>query len=346
MTDSAQTQTPPVSASPDPLLQMIFGSVVTQMIAVAARLGLADLLAEGPMSVDELAAATHTHTPSLYRLMRALASVGIFEETESRRFTLTPLAARLQSDAPFSLKGFAILLGSEFYYRSWANLLHSVQTGESALELTYGMNLFEYLHQHPGDAAIFNEAMTSVSGREAAAVRDAYDFSGCRTLVDVGGGHGVLLSTILKANPSLQGILFDRPPVVAGAGPLLQQEGVADRCQVVGGDFFTEVPAGADAYILKYVLHDWDAGRARKILENCRAAVTPGGRVLVVDAVIPAGNTPFIGKLRDIVMLSMTPGGVERTEAEFQELFSEAGFKLNRVIPTKSVVSIVEGIPV
>lgn len=343
MTNPAQTQTRP--AALDPLLQMIFGSVVTQMIAVAARLDLADLLAEGARSVDDLAAATHTHAPSLYRLMRALASVGIFAETESRRFALTPLAGRLQSDAPFSLKGFAVLFGSEFYYRSWPNLLYSVQTGESALELSYGLNLFDYLHQHPADAAIFNEAMTSVSGREAAAVRDAYDFSGLQTLVDVGGGHGVLLTTILKANPLLYGILFDRPPVVAGAGPLLQQEGVTDRCQVVGGDFFTEIPAGADAYILKYILHDWDAGRARNILENCRAAVVPGGRVLVVDTVIPAGNTPFLGKLRDIVMLSMTPGGVERTEAEFRELFSGAGFQLNRVIPTQSIVSIIEGIP-
>lgn len=345
MADSTHPQTSPTPSPPDPLLQMIFGSVVTQMIAVAARLDIADLVAEGDRSVDELADMTNSHAPSLYRLLRALASVGIFAETEPHHFTLTPLAGRLQSDVPFSLKGFAILFGSEFYYRSWANLLHSVQTGESALELTYGMNLFDYLHQHPGDAAIFNEAMTSVSGREAAAVRDAYDFSGFQTLVDVGGGHGILLTTILKANPSLQGILFDRPPVVAGASALLQQEGVVERCQVVGGDFFTDVPAGADAYILKYILHDWDAGRARRILENCRAAVVPGGRVLVVDTVIPAGNTPFLGKLRDIVMLSMTPGGVERTEAEFQELFSGAGFKLNRVIPTKSIVSIIEGIP-
>lgn len=345
MTKSVQPENSPQAAAPGQLLQMIFGSIVTQMIAVAAKLNLADLLSDGARPVDELAAATHTHPPSLYRLLRALASVGIFAETEPRHFTLTPLAGLLQSNAPNSLRGFALLLGSEFYYRSFTNLLHSVQSGESALQTTFGIGLFEYLHQHPGDAAIFNEAMTSVSGREAGAVRDAYDFTGIQTLVDVGGGHGVLLATILKANPALQGILFDRPPVVAGAGPLLQQEGVADRCQVVGGDFFASIPAGADAYILKYIIHDWDDERAEKILKNCRQAMAPGGRVLIVDAVIPAGNAPFIGKLRDMVMLAVTSGGVERTAAEFQTLLAGAGFRLNRIVPTNSVVSVVEGVP-
>lgn len=344
MKNSAQLPNLPQTSPASQLIQMIFGSVVTQMIAVAARLGLADLLSDEAKSVDELAAATTTHAPSLYRLLRALASLGIFAETAPGHFMLTPLAGLLQSNVPNSLHGFAILLGSEFYYRSFTNLMHSVQTGDSALETTYGLSLFEYLHQHPEDAATFNRGMTSVSGREAAAVREAYDFTGTQTLVDVGGGHGVLLATILKANPSLQGILFDRPPVVAGAELLLQGEGVADRCQIVGGDFFTSVPAGADTYILKYIVHDWDDERAEKILRNCYQAMASGGRVLIVEAVIPAGNEPFIGKLRDIVMLTVTSGGVERTEAEFRELLARAGFRLNRIIPTQTIVSIVEGV--
>jgi len=315
------------------------------MIAVAAQFGLADLLNEGPKSVESLADATGTNAPALYRLMRALASEGIFKETDPGYFALTPVAERLRASDPHSLQDYAILFGSDFHYGSLPKLLQSVQTGDSAFEMTFGMNLFEYLHQHPTDATVFNKAMTSVSSQEAVAVSKAYDFSKVRTLVDVGGGHGILLSTILGANPSLKGILFDRPAVVENASVLLQHEGVAARCEIAEGDFFAGIPAGGDAYILKYIIHDWDDTRAQKILENCRKAMGPEGRLLVVDTVIPAKNTPFIGKLKDIVMLAITSGGMERTDVEFQNLFASAGFKLNRIIPTRTIVSIIEGIP-
>jgi len=345
ITDSANPQNPRAASSTDQLLQLIYGTIITQMIAVAAQLRIADFLDGEPKSVKDLAAATDTHAPTLYRLLRALANVGIFAEIEPQRFTLTPLARLLQSDAPNSLQRYAILFGTQLWYGSLTNLLRSVQTGDSALEITFGMNLFEYLQQHPADGAIFNEAMTSISRQEAIAVRDAYDFSPFRTLVDVGGGHGILLTTILKANSALKGILFDRPAVVEGARALIQQEGIGDRCQPVDGDFFTAVPTGGDAYVLKYIIHDWDDERARKVLSNCREAMRPDSRVLVVDVVIPTGNTPFVGKLKDMVMLSVSPSGLERTEAEFKDLFSKAGFKLNRIIATNSIVSIIEGVP-
>ena len=345
ITDSANLQDPHAASSTEQLLQMIYGTIITQMVAVAAQLKIADFLDGDPKSVEDLAAATDTHAPTLYRLLRALAHLGIFAETAPQHFTLTPLASLLQSDAPDSLQRYAILFGTPLWYGSLTNLLRSVQTGGSALEITFGMKLFEYLQQHPADGAIFNEAMTSVSRQEAIAVREAYDFSPLRTLVDVGGGHGMLLTTIVKANPALKGILFDRPAVVEGARALMQQEGVSDRCQLLGGDFFTAVPKGGDAYVLKYIIHDWDYERARKILSHCREAMRPDSRVLVVDVVFPTGNTPFVGKLKDMVMLSVSPSGMERTAAEFQDLFSESGFKLNRIIATNSIVSIIEGMP-
>lgn len=344
--DSTPWQNASEGSPTNQLLQMIYGSFITQMIAVAAQLGIADLLHEGPKSLEELAAATDSHAPTLYRLMRALASVGLFAENEPRRFVLSPLASLLRTDTPDSLHDYAILCGSDFYFRSLTNLRRSAQSGKPALELTFGMNLFEYLQQHPSDAAMFNAAMTSISRQEAIAVRDAYDFSGLQTVADIGGGHGVMLAIILKANASLRGILFDRPAVVQGAAALLQKEGVADRCQMVEGDFFAAVPAGADAYLLKYIIHDWDDGRARQILSNCRQAMSPAGRILVVDAVLPTGNTPFIGKLKDIIMMTVAAGGMERTAAEFQDLFAKAGFQLSRIISTQALVSIVEGIPV
>jgi len=333
------------AASTEQLLRKIYGSVITQMIAVAAQLKIADLLIEGPKSVERLADATDTHAPTLYRLMRALASEDIFEETDPGHFALTPVAELLQVSNPYSLRDYAILFGSDLYYHSWPNLLQSVQSGDSALEMTFGMNLFEYLQQNPTDATIFNEAMTSVSSQEAIAVSKAYDFSEAQTLVDVGGGHGILLATILRANPSLKGILFDRAAVVESASALLQNESIATRCEIAEGDFFTAVPTGGDVYILKYIIHDWDDERAQKILKNCREAMGPEGRLLVVDTVISAGNTPFLGKLKDIVMLAVTSGGIERTDVEFQNLFSSAGFKLNRIIPTQTIVSIIEGLP-
>ncbi len=333
------------SSTSHQLLQLIYGSFISQMIAVAAQLGIADLLSEGPRSVEDLATVTDVHAPTLYRLLRALASIGMFAEHDTGRFTLTPLASLLRTDTPDSLHDYAILCASELYLRSLANLRQGVQVGEPALELTFGMNLFEYLQQHPNDAAMFNAAMTSISRQESIAVRDAYDFSGFQTVADIGGGHGILLATILKANPALNGILFDRLAVVQGATALLQHEGVAERAQTASGDFFATIPTGADVYLLKYIIHDWDDERAQQILRRCRQAMPPQGRVLVVDAVLPPGNAPFIGKLKDIIMLTVAAGGKERTADEFRALFANAGLRLNRIIATQSLVSIVEGVP-
>lgn len=331
---------PPPAAQ---LLQLIAGKATTQLIFVAATLGIADELSDGTKSVDDLADATDTHAGALYRTLRALAGLGIFAETEPRRFTLTPLAEPLRSDAPDSLRDFAVMFGSDWHNSAWSNLLHSVRTGEPAHDRTFGMNLFEYLHAHPETFAMFNDAMTSLSKQDAAAVGHAYDFSDFDAVVDVGGGHGFLLAEILKANPGIQGALLEVPKVAAGARATMEAAGVADRCQIVEGDFFESVPEGADAYILKLILHDWDDENARRILENCREAMPAGGTLLVVNAVIPPGNDPYIGKLVDIEMLAMTPGGRERTEAEFRQLFAAAGFELAWVIPTPSYLYVLEG---
>lgn len=327
------------------LMQMITGKAVTQSIFVAAKLGIADLLSEGVQSVDELAAATETDPSSLYRVLRALASLGIFAETDSGYFTLTPLAEPLRENAPESLRDLAIMFGCDWHNRAWSNLLHSVQSGQPAFDLTFGMDLFTYLHENPSQFAVFNNAMTALSRPEAGAICQAYDFSEFDTIVDVGGGHGFLLAEILKANPSLRGILLETPKVVDGTRATMAEAELIDRCQVVAGDFFEEVPEGAEAYILKLILHDWNDEDAHKILQTCREAMAPDGKILVANAVVPPGNEPYIGKLVDMEMMVMTPGGLERTESEFRQLFAEGGFELTRVIPTPSYLFILEGQP-
>jgi predicted O-methyltransferase YrrM len=324
---------------------MISGKMTTQLLAVAARLDLADLLDGGPRSVDDLAAATDTHAPSLYRVLRALASLGVFAETQPRHFRLTPLARPLRRDAPDSVRDFAVLFGSDWHTRAWSDLLHSVRTGETAFEHAFGEGMFEHLQAHPERFAAFNDAMTALSRLDVDAILQAYDFSDFDTVVDVGGGHGFLLAEILKAHPSAQGVLLDIPEVAAGARATMREAGVADRCQVVEGDFFERIPEGGDVYLLKLIIHDWDDDRARAILRTCRDAMPGDGTLLVANSVIPPGNDPYIGKLVDVEMLVMTPGGRERTEAEFRELFEEAGFALTRTIPTPSYLYLLEATP-
>ena len=333
---------PPPAAQ---VLRMITGKATTQMLAVAARLGIADLLSEGTRSVEALAAATDTHAPSLYRVLRALAGMGVFAETEPRHFTLTPLAEPLRADAPDSVRGFAVLFGSDWHNRAWSDLLHSVRTGETAFDHAFGEGMFEHLQAHPERFATFNEAMTALSRQDAAAIRQAYDFSGFDVIVDVGGGHGFLLADILREHPGTEGILLDVPEVAAGARATMNEAGVQDRCRVVEGDFFEHVPGGGDAYVLKLILHDWDDERATRILMNCREAMPSDATLLVANSVIPPGNEPYIGKMVDIVMLVMTPGGKERTEDEFRQLFAGAGFELTRTIPTPSYLYLLEGRP-
>jgi hypothetical protein len=327
------------------VLQMASGYWVSQSIYVAAKLGIADLLKDSPKSCDELATATGTNAPSLYRLLRALASLGVFAETQLNHFTLTPLAACLQSDVPDSIRAYVILRGEE-QYRAWGDLLHGVQTGGSSFEHIYGMNLFDYLAQNPESAKIFDESMTNLSAIESAAIAASYDFSSIQTLVDVAGGEGLLIASILKSNPTLKGVLFDRPYVIERAKRFLEAEGVLERCQLAAGNFFESVPEGGDAYILKHIIHDWDDERAIAILKQCHKVMPDNGKVLVAEQVIPPGNEPFMGKLLDLHMLVMAPGGRERTEAEYRALFEKAGFKLTRIVPTQREVSIVEGIRV
>ena len=327
------------------MLRMITGRWISQIIYVAAKLGIADLLAGESKSVDELAGATGVDAKSLYRVLRALASLGIFAENESGRFNQTPVSSCLQSEVQGSMRAMAILFGEDWHYRPWGDVLHCVTTGQSAFDHTFGLPLFPYLAQDEEASKVFDEAMTSASAPANDAIAAACDFTQTDALVDIGGGYGSLISTILHSNPKLQGILFDQPSVVEGARTRFEAEQLTERCTLIGGNFFESVPAGGDVYMLKFIIHDWDDEAAIKILRNIRRAVKWNGRILVVENVIPPGNRPSFGKLQDVEMLVIT-GGRERTKAEYHMLFDTAGFKLTRVITTQSSMSIVEGVKV
>ncbi len=313
---------------------------MTQAIYVASELGIADLLAEGPQTAGELARDTKTHAEALYRVLRALASVGIFAEDDDGRFSLTPIAENLRTDRPDSLRAFGIMLGAEFY-QSWGNLLYSVQTGEQGFQRRYGVPFFQYMTEHPDRHSIYDTAMMVHGIAETEPMLDAYDFSGFSTVVDVGGGNGRMLAAILNRHPGVEGILFDLPAVAERSGTIISGLGLSERCRIVGGDFFTSVPA-ADAYVLRHVIHDWDDEDAATILRNCRDAMNPGGRILLVETVIPALNEPCFGKWLDLMMLLV--GGRERTEEQYRRLFRQAGLTLNRVVPTAHEVSVIEGV--
>ena len=333
--------TPPQMA----MLQMTSGYWISQSIYAAAKLGIADLLKDGAKTCDELANSTGTNSRSLYRVMRALAQVGVFAEKEEGTFSITPLSACLQSDHPKSMRALAILFGEE-QYKAWGDILYSVQTGESSFEHLFGMPVFDYYAQNPESGKTFNQAMTSGSDAEKAAVVETYDFSNIHKLVDIGGGQGSFISAILKANPDLQGVLFDLESVVKAAPDVISAEGVSDRCEIAGGSFYDSVPSGADAYILKHVLHDWDDETSLTILKNCHQAMAENGKLLVVEQVVPPGNEPALAKFMDVNMMMLHPGGCERTEAEYQALFEAAGFKLTKTTPTKAMVSVIEAVKV
>ena len=321
------------------------GTTVCTAISLAAELGIADLLANGPQSCDDIAKATSTHPDSLYRTLRLLTSFGIFSEVEPLRFEQTPLSELLRSEIPGSLRQWMRMVGLPVWGPMFADAMHSVKTGEPSFKRSVGVEFFEYLMGRPRDGEIFNEAMTSLGQDVDAAVVQAYDFSSVRRLVDVGGGHGALISAILQANPELKGILFDRPHVIEGAVRTLSAAAVADRCEINGGDFFESVPAGGDAYILKWIVHDWDHDRAVSILRNCRRAITQTGRLLLIETVIPGPDEPHAGKIMDFVML-LGLGGQERTEQQYAGLLREAGFELRTVVPTASAMSLVEATPI
>lgn len=343
MSTPNQAKNPPQILPSMVLTQMITSTWVAQAIYVAAKLGIADLLKDSPKSSQELAQETDTDARSLYRVLRALASVGIFAEGEDGCFRLTPLATYLQTGIPGSLSGVALMFGEAFHRQPWSNILYSIKTGKTAFEHVFGMEVFEYLNQNPESAKIFDAAMTGFTANLTASIATDYDFTSIRKIVDVAGGQGSFIASILKGYPSMQGILFDLPHVIEGAKPLIEAEGLSDRCELVGGSFFEWVPSGGDAYIMKSIIHDWDDERAIAILKNCHQVMVENGKLLLVEVVIPPANKPSVGKLLDLEMLLMA-GGCERTEAEYRALFEAAGFRLTNIFTTQSAQSIIEGV--
>lgn len=322
------------------LRDMIMGFRVTQLLHVAASLDLADRLAAPPQSAEQLAAETGAEPRALCRVMRALASIGIVSESDGS-FALTALGQLLRRDLPGSLHGIAVLYGEEWLWSVYGRMLHSVQTGEPAFATVHGLPFYEFLDTHPEPARQFQAAMSAFSRLEAAAIADAYDFAARSTVVDVGGGNGTLLAVLLSACPSLQGVLFDQPAVVADAPKVFADAGVSARARWIGGDFFSELPPGGDVYLLKSVLHNWRDPDAQRIFECCRRAMSPGARLLIAERVVPANGRPSEAKLFDINMLVVV-GGRERSEAEYRRLLEAAGLRLKRVLETKSPLSILE----
>lgn len=326
------------------LRQMMTGYWVSQSIYIVARTGVADLLAGGPQSTDQLARSLHVDAGALYRIMRTLSSYGLFTEDREQRFALTPLGSLLQTDVPGSMRSMAIWNG-ELPYRAWGAVQQTIETGKPALTHVLGMKLFEYLSQNPEPGRIFDEAMTGLSMQVSQAVVAAYDFSGTRQIIDVGGGQGTLVAAILQANEELQAILFDLPSVVEDSRKHLETAGIASRCEVMAGNFFELVPAGADCFVLSSVIHDWDDEQSLRILRQCRHAMDPDSKLLLVECVIPESPEPFFSKLLDLQMLVVT-GGRERTAGQFKDLLAAAGFRLTNIIQTEAPECIVEALPV
>jgi hypothetical protein len=322
------------------LFQMATGYWVSQAIYVAAKLGIADFLKDGPQSCVALATATGADATSLFRLMRALSSVGIFSQLDRDRFALSRLAESLQTEVHGSLRAMVITLG-EIHYQACGNLLHSIQTGSPAFNRVFGASLFEYLQQKADTADTFNLGMSNLSSMLAYAVLMAYDFTGISSIVDIGGGQGKLLETILQFNPDIAGTVFDTASTIQRAKQHFGNNARGRRCSYVTGDFFTSVPQGADAYLLCGVIHDWDDNRAVTILRNCRKAMTRTSRVLLVDMIVPDAASPSFSKLLDLNMLVMN-GGRERTTAEFCALLNAAGYRLTRTVPTMAPRSVIE----
>jgi ubiquinone/menaquinone biosynthesis C-methylase UbiE len=331
-----------VRAAPSRLVYgWLAGAWVTQSIAVVAKLNVADRLKAGPKTCDELAFETGAHAPSLYRVMRALSSLGLFSEDGHGRFATTRLGRVLEREAPDSIHPMALMVGSEWHWQSWGRLLHAVQTGETAFGHVYGSEAYEYFEQHPVDAAVFN-AHIEAYARQAAQAAASYDFTGSHTVVDVGGGYGTVLTAVLRANPELRGVLFDQPDVIEGASPRIAEAGLAERCELVAGSFFDAAPEGGDVYLLSSIVHNWDDARAVEILRSCRRAMNGAGRLLLVELLLPPGNTPADGKLLDLQMMVIFPGGRERTPIEYRALLEAAGFRLTRIIPTPQQMSLIE----
>ena len=343
----ALTETVAVSRSPQvdaqKLLQLGTGFIFTAALYPIAKMKIADLLADGPMPVTELAQRTGSNADALYRVLRLLASVGVFAESGDRVFTQTPMSDFLRAEAPGSLRDMLIWMGNPFHFKVWSEMAFSIATGKPAVEHIYGKPAFEAIFGNPEVAYDFNTAMSCFSRLIAPVLLEAYDFSGIDTLMDVAGGHGAILCEVLSQHPQMKGILFDMPNVIEEATCHICELQMDHRCQTIKGDFFEGIPAGADAYYMQHIIHDWADDRALTILTNCRRALEgrKGGRLIIVDAVVPESPEPHFSKMLDLEMLLM-PGGRERTEREWRELLGAAGFEITRIVPMKSSESVIE----
>jgi hypothetical protein len=327
------------------VLELLTGAWAAQAIYVACKLGIPDQLSDGPLSADEVARRVGADPGAVYRVMRALASKGVLRHRSDGKFALTSTGKALRTGAVGSVRDMALFLGHPLRWEDWGNLLYSVQTGRPSVEKLRGMPFFEYVETDKDLAEAFNNAMTAGSEFAIYSVLAAYDFTGFRTIVDVGGGHGRLLSMILAKVPDAMGVLFDLQSVVDGAGAEMEQAGVSHRCKVIGGSFFESVPDGGDAYLMKNIIHDWPDDDAVRILRNIRSAIDPSGKLLLLESVLPERSSSDIGMLIDLEML-IAVGGKERTRAEWTDLLGRAGFRLERVVATATPVSIVEATPV
>lgn len=326
------------------LIQMSAAFLQSRVLYAAAKLELADYLADGPKRAEELAEPTGTHAPSLYRLMRTLAHLGVLSMEDDQRFSLTPLGEALQSDAPGAAQSTILTVAGDGFWNSFQKLPETLKDGEPGIKKAFGMSFFDYIGKNPDLNTNFNKTMIGFHGAEPPAVAEAYDFSGFNTVVDVGGGTGNMLASIFERYPEPEGILFELPRVVREAPELIEERGLTGRITCESGDFFEAVPEGGDAYILSHILHDWPDDRCQSILKNCREAMPPASRLLIVEMVLPDGGPPHPGYELDMVMLALT-GGRERTKEEYDELLKQAGFSLERVVPTDSPVSVVEALP-
>lgn len=325
--------------APVAMLDLIMGAVVSQAVAVAARLGIADVLAEGPRTAAEIAARVDANPDGIDRLLRALTGHGVFRADGAGRYELTPLANTLRSDVPASLRSYATYVGAPEPREYWSHLIDAVRTGGPVIEQIRGVDTWTYFEQNRELAELFNDAMTGLSDFAREPVLAAYDFTRFDTIVDVAGGHGALLAAILARASRASGILFDQPSVTVDAADTLRD--VRDRCTVESGSFFEKIPPGGDAYVLKSIIHDWEDDEAVAILRNVRAAISPEGTLLLIEAVLPEGNDAHPAKMADLVML-LTVGGRERTASQYRDLLARAGFTLVRVLPTATQFSIIE----
>ena len=332
-----------------PQLQLYYlatGHYVSQAVYVAAKLGVADALAGGPRSAEEIARDLGAHAPSLRRLLRLLVSAGVFAETNDGKFALASVGECLRSDLPGSFRSAALLFTGPHLWASWGGLLHTVRTGEMAALHVHGEDPFAYFEKHPEEGRVFDEAMAAFTSMVALGVAAAYDFPGITTLVDVGGGNGALLIGILRSHAQLRGVVFDLPRVGDAARRQIEAAGLAARCQVVSGDFFKEVPSGGDAYMLKHVIHDWNDEQATAILRSCHRAMKPNGKLLIVEGVYPPRidrSIEGVGAARNDVNMMVVTGGRQRSEAEFRALYRATGFELTRIVPTMGGTCVIEG---